>query len=72
MAIDIATKTKRALISLLNSLYNLELLPTDDFFFNFSTEKLVPYCFTDLKYGVLQKREPIEVVHRYACKRYMD
>ena len=55
MAIDQANIANRVIISLLNSLYNLGQLPKDVFFKLFN--------FT--------KRKSIEVVHRYAFKRYM-
>ena len=64
MAIDQATKVERVIIALLNSLYNLGQLPKDVFFkLQKSKSRIASWGFT--------KREPVEVMHRYACKRYM-
>ena len=70
MAIDQATKAKRVLISLLNSLYNLGQLPKDVFFKLFD-RKVSPVLLSGSEIWGFTKREPIEVVHRYACKRYL-
>ena len=70
MVIDQATKAKRVLISLLNSLYNLGQLPKDVFFKLFN-RKVSPVLLYGSEILDFTKREPIEVVHRYACKRYM-
>ena len=42
MALNQATKAKRVLISLLNSLYNLKQLPTKDVFFKLFDRKVSP------------------------------
>ena len=70
MAIDQATKAKRVLISLLNSLCNLGQLPKDVFFKLFD-RKVSPVLLYGSEIWGFTKRELIEVVHRYACKRYM-
>ena len=71
MAIDQATnKAKWVLISLLNSLYNLRQLPKYVFFKLFD-RKVSPVLLYGSEIWGFAKREPFEVVHRYACKRYM-
>ena len=68
MAIDQATKEKRVLISLLNSLYNLGQLPKDAFFKLFD-RKVSPVLLYGSEIWGFTKREPVEVVHKYTCKR---
>ena len=70
MANDQATKAKRVLISLLIFLYNLGQLPEDVFFKLFDT-KVRPVLHYGSEIWGFTKREPIEVVHICACKRYM-
>ena len=70
MAVDQATKAKRVLISLLNSLYYWGQLPKDVFFKLFD-RKVSPVLLYGSEIWGFIKREPIGVVHRYACKRYM-
>ena len=70
MTIDQATKAKRVLISLLNSLYNLGQLPKDVFFKLFD-RKVSPVLLYGSEIWGFTKSEPIEVVLRYTCKRYM-
>ena len=70
MAIGQATKAKRVLNSLLNSLYNLGQLPKDVFFKVFD-RKVSPVLLYGSDICSFTKREPVEVVHRYAYKRYM-
>ena len=70
MAINQATKAKQVLISLLNYLYNLGQLPKDVFFTLFD-RKASPVLLYGSEIWIFAKREPVEVVLRYACKRYM-
>ena len=70
MAIDQTTKANRVLISLLNSLYNLGQLPKDVFLKLFDG-KVSPVWLYGSEIWDFTKRVPTEVVHRYACKRYM-
>ncbi|MEW8548219.1 MAG: reverse transcriptase family protein [Candidatus Thiodiazotropha sp.] len=70
MASDQATKAKRVLISLLNSLYDLGQLPKDIFFKIFD-RKISPLLLYGSEIWGCLKRESVELVHRYACKRYM-
>ena len=70
MAINQATKAKRVLISLLNSLYNLGQLPKDVFVKLFD-RKVSPVLLYGSEIWGFTNREPVEVVHRYACKCYM-
>ena len=70
MDIDQATKAKRVLISLLISLNNLGQLPKEVFFKLFD-RNVSPVLLYGSEIWGFTKREPIEVVHRYACKRYM-
>ena len=70
MASDQAVKAKRVLISLLNSLYDLGQLPTNVFFTLFD-RKISPVLLYGSEIWGFKRRESIELVHRYACKRYM-
>ena len=71
MAIDQATKAKRFLIFfLLNSLYNLGQLLKDVFVKLFDRKVSSVSLYGSEIWG-FTKREPLEVVHRYASKRYM-
>ena len=70
MASDQAVKAKRVLISLLNSLYDLGQLPTNVFFTLFD-RKISPVLLYGSEIWGFKRREWIELVHRYACKRYM-
>ena len=70
MTFDQATKAKRVLISLLNHLYNSGQLPKDVFFKLFDRKVSSVLLYGSEIWG-FTKREPIEVVHRYAWKRYM-
>ena len=70
MASDQAVKAKRILVSLLNSLYDLGQLPRNVFFKLFD-RKLSPVLLYGSEIWGYEKRESIELVQRYACKRYM-
>lgn len=70
MADDLAIEGKRVLISLLNSLYNLGQMPKNVFFVLFD-RKISPVLLYGSEIWGFTKRESIELVHRYACKRYM-
>ncbi|MEW8542874.1 MAG: reverse transcriptase family protein, partial [Candidatus Thiodiazotropha sp.] len=70
MAEDLALKGKRVLISLLNSLYTLGQMPKNVFFTLFD-RKIVPVLLYGSEIWGFSKRESTELVHRYACKRYM-
>ena len=65
MAINQATKAKRVLNSLLNSLYNLGQLPKDIFFKVFD-RKVSPVLLYGSEIWGFTKREPT-----YVCKRHM-
>ena len=67
MATDQATKAKRVLISLLNSLGRL---PKDVFFKLFDRKVSLVVLYGSEIWG-FAKREPTEVMHGYACKLYM-
>ena len=58
MAIDQATKAKRVLISLLNSLYNLGQLPTD-VFFKLVDRKISPVLLYGSEIWGLQKESQL-------------
>ena len=69
MVIDQATKAKRVLISLLNSLYNLGQIPKEVFFKLFD-RRVSHVLFYRSEIWGFTKRDPIEVVHIYAYKHY--
>ena len=70
MADELAMKGKRVLISLLHSLYNLGQMPKSVFFTLFD-RKIAPVLLYGSEIWGFSKRESTELVHRYACKRYM-
>ena len=70
MASDQAIKAKRVLVFLLNSLYELGQLPKDAFFKLFD-RKISPVLLYGSEIWGFTKRESVELVQRYACKRYM-
>lgn len=70
MASDQATKAKWVLVSLLNSLYDLGQLPRDAFLKLFD-RKISPVLLNGSKIWGFAKCESVELVQRYACKRYM-
>ena len=70
MTSDQAAKTKRALVSLLNSLYDLGQLPRD-VVFKFLDRKISPVLLYGSEIWGFAKRESVELSQSYACKRYM-
>ena len=70
MASDQAVKAKRVLVSLLNFLYDLGQLPRNVFFKLFD-RKNSTVLLNGFEIWGYEKRESIELVQRYACKRYM-
>ena len=71
MASDQAIKAKRVLVFLLNSLYELGQLPKDVFFFKLFDRKISPVLLYGSEIWGFTKRDSVELMQIYACKRYM-
>ena len=70
MAKNIAFKGKRTLLAILSSMYKYGPLQHHVYFKIFYTEVL-PITLYGCELWGFQEHESIEVVHGYACKRYM-
>ena len=70
MADELAMQGKHVLISLLHSLYNLGQMAKSVCFTLFD-RNIAPVLLYGSEIWGFSKRESTELVHRYACKRYM-
>ena len=70
MASQQAVKAKRAFVSIMNSLYKFGQLPQNIYFKLFDM-KVMPVLLYGSELWGYAEIETVEIVHRYACKRFL-